>query len=224
MPKVAIIIDDIGYNRVVAEKLIKLGIPITFSILPYSPFGDNIAQKAKDAGIEIMLHLPLEPFEYPKVNPGKGAILSGMTDEEMIDKIEMNLLDVPYVKGVNNHMGSKTTSDEKSMDLIMSLILKKKLFFIDSRTTKHSVCVKVAKGLKVPFAKRDIFLDHFQDEENVGKQVDQLIIIAEKKGWAIGIGHPYGITLRTLEKKLISMKQKVQFVKASELTKILPPT
>ena len=217
LPKVAIIIDDIGFDKPIGLKLMDLGIPITLSILPYSPHGDSLIYKARERGIELMLHLPMEPFEYPKVNPGFGAILTGMDRETIVDKLEKSLIDVPYIKGVNNHMGSKLTSDEAIMNIVMGVILEKKLFFIDSRTSKYTVCEKVAKEIKIPFAKRDIFLDHSNDEESIGKQVDQLIKVAEKKGRAIGIGHPYNFTYNVLQKRIPLMKLRVQFVKASEL-------
>ena len=99
MPLVAIIIDDLGYDRKLAEKLKELDAAFTFSILPHSPFQDSIANLAKDRGLEIMLHLPMEPIEYPAVNPGPGTLLTSMTPDQLIHQLKENLKAVPYIKG-----------------------------------------------------------------------------------------------------------------------------
>lgn len=220
LPKVAIIIDDIGFDKKIAVKLIELGVPVTLSVLPLSPFGDSIAFKAKEKDIELMLHLPMEPYEYPRVKPGPGALLSTMSDYEILNLLSSNIDEVPYIKGVNNHMGSKLTSDEKIMGLVMAFIKERGLFFIDSRTSKNTVCSKVAKKTGISFEERDIFLDHLHDEENIEKQLGKLVDVAEKKGWAIGIGHPHLSTVNVLYRRVNSLKERVLFVKASEIMKI----
>lgn len=220
-PKVAIIIDDIGYDAVFADKLMALGIPITFSILPGSPHGVEIAKKAHEKGFEVMLHQPMEPLEYPKVNPGPGVILMKMGADQSIAVLEKNLKSIPHIRGVNNHMGSRLTRSEKHMNQIFTVLKRENLFFIDSLTASKSLGKASARLFKLPFASRDIFFDHVQTRAFVEKQTSELIRLSQKYGSAIGIGHPYSVTLEVLQKRIPKEKDTVDFVYASELVEIV---
>jgi len=219
-PAVSIIIDDIGYHRKLAEKLILLDNNLTFSILPYAPHRKRILRFAEKEGAETMLHLPMEPDEYPKADPGPGALLSTMSPDELIDQLEKHLAAVPSVKGVNNHMGSKMTTLSTKMYQIFSILKKRNLYFIDSRTSAESLCRPSARLLMLPFAQRDVFLDHVQEPEFVRKQLKKLIRIALMTGKAIGIGHPYQVTYQVLLDELPKLRKKVKLVPASEIVHI----
>jgi len=223
-PAVAIIIDDMGYNRIISEKFSQLNAALTFSVLPHSPYKTSIIKNASDHGIEIMLHLPMEPNEYPKVSPGPGALLASMSADELIDRLNRNLDDVPLAKGVNNHMGSGLTSSSFQMNQIFSILKKRDLFFIDSRTTKETVTWQSARLLQVPFSQRDIFLDHVQEQAFVEKQIRALIKAAQRHGEAVGIGHPYQVTLEVLAEMLPEIKKQVDIVPASEVVHLIPYT
>ena len=125
LPLVAIIIDDLGYDKKIAKKLSNLNAILTFSILPHSPFQKSIARLSRDKGFGIMLHLPMEPVEYPNINPGPGTLLTSMTPDELTRQLEKDLDAVPFIKGVNNHMGSKMTADSGQMYQIFSILKKK---------------------------------------------------------------------------------------------------
>ncbi len=218
-PKVAIIIDDLGYDRVIAEKFFKLEGVLTFSILPRSTFHRKIAEKAYAKGFETMLHLPMEPLEYPSVDPGLGTLLTSMTADQLIEQLNVNLDAVPHIKGVNNHMGSKMTTVSTQIYQIFSVLKKRSLFFIDSRTTKETLCKPSARLFKIQFAQRDIFLDNIQEAGAIRKQIDKLIRIANSHGEAIGIAHPYNVTYEVLRQELPRIGKKVKLVPASELVK-----
>lgn len=220
IPQVAIIIDDIGYDKKIALALFDLNPDITFSILPFSPFGKAIAEKLHQKGALLMLHLPMEPVQYPTVNPGPGAILSSMTPDELLTQLKKDIKDVPYIRGVNNHMGSMLTSQSDQMNQIFTILKKEKLFFIDSRTAPKSQGKASARLLKVRFAQRDVFLDNIQEYAYIKGQLRELVGLAEKHGSAIGIGHPYKATLDTLSRELPKLKDKVTIVRASRLTHI----
>ena len=220
IPKIAIIIDDIGYDKEVSLALCDLNSNITFSILPFAPFGKLISEKLYAKGSQIMLHLPMEPVEYPRINPGPGAILSMMSPDILLEQLRKNIKAVPYIAGVNNHMGSKLTSRSDQMNQIFTILKKENLFFVDSRTSAKSQCKQSARLLNIKFAQRDVFLDNFQNTEYIAGQLKKLIDLAEKHGSAIGIGHPYQATLETLSKELPKIKNKVEIVRASVLTAI----
>ena len=221
LPRVAIIIDDFGYDSVIARKFSELGVEITFSILPFSPQRNKIARIAHEKNFEIMLHLPLEPFEYPRVNPGPGVLLASMSPDSLIAQLKKDLDSVPYIRGVNNHMGSRVTTISTKMYQIFSILKKRDLFFIDSRTSRDSLCKPSARLLKIQFGERDVFLDHAVDPDSIRKQIRRLIRLAQHQGEAIGIGHPHKTTYRVLREELPAIKAKAQLVKASFIVGIM---
>ena len=221
LPKVAIIIDDIGYDHVLADKFIELGAVITLSVLPYSPFHTRIINDAKKKGIEIMLHLPMEPVEYPLVDPGKGALFTSMTADELITILNQDIDSLPCIKGVNNHMGSKMTTVSSRMNQIFSILKKRKLFFIDSRTTHETLCRSSARLLRLPFAKRDVFIDHIQEPAFIRKQIKQLVRIANRQGESVGIAHPHPETYKALSEMLPYLQKRVLLVPASKIVHIV---
>lgn len=220
MPRIAIIIDDIGYDKKIALALSDLNPDITFSILPFSPFGKVISEKLSAKGIQLMLHLPMEPIKYPDINPGPGALFFNMSPDVLIDQLRKDIKDIAHIVGVNNHMGSKLTSHSDQMNQIFTILKKENLFFIDSRTAAKSQCRASARLLRLKFAQRDVFLDNFQNTEYITGQLKKLVDLAKKHGSAIGIGHPYKATLETLSKELPKLKTKVKIVRASVLTAI----
>ena len=121
-PLVAIIIDDMGFDYGMASKFLKLKSPFAFSVLPHSPFQKKIASSAHEQGREVLLHLPMEPIEYPETDPGEGALLSTMTPDQLIGQLKRNLNVVPFVVGVNNHMGSKLTQDAARMRQVFTVL------------------------------------------------------------------------------------------------------
>lgn len=220
-PRVAIIIDDIGYDRGLARKFMAFKVPLTFSVLPDSPFGDTLVKEIKAHGLELMLHQPMEPQEYPSVNPGPGALLSSMTADELIAQLERNLDGLPGVRGVNNHMGSQLTTESSRMYQVFSVIKKRNLYFIDSRSTADTICRPSAHMFQVPFAERDIFLDHFQEAAFIRKQFRLLAKEARKHGQAVAIAHPHRLTVKIFKEMLPELQKQVQLVPASEIVHII---
>jgi hypothetical protein len=220
LPRVAIIIDDFGYDRALAEKFIELNAPFTFAILPHSPYQDAIAHLAHDRKLEVILHLPMEPVEYPEINPGPGALLSAMEPDELLRVLEKNLQAVPYIQGVNNHMGSRLTSKSEKMYQVFSTLKRYGLYFIDSRTTDESVCLPSARLFQVPFSQRDVFLDHHHDPAFIRRQLRELVRIAQRKGEAVGIAHPHLTTYDTLKEDLPALRRQVEIVPASQLVRL----
>ncbi|MBW2035942.1 MAG: divergent polysaccharide deacetylase family protein [Deltaproteobacteria bacterium] len=217
LPKVAILIDDMGYDKRMAAKFIKLDGKISFSVLPYSPFEESIATSLHETGHDVLLHLPMEPIGYPHVNPGDGALLCSMDTDKLSDQLRKDLERVPFVVGVNNHMGSRFTQDLAKMRQVFTILKKRNLFFIDSRTDPKSRCAEAAQVLQLRFAERNVFLDNVQEANAIRFQIKRLLSIANTKGCAIGIGHPHPITLQVLKEELPSIRKKVELVPVSEL-------
>jgi polysaccharide deacetylase 2 family uncharacterized protein YibQ len=216
-PRVAIIIDDVGHDRQIAEKFLDLDGVLTFAVLPKAAFTRTIIEAAHSRGFEIMLHLPMEPNEYPKADPGPGALFSQMDPDRLVVQLNENIEAIPYIKGVNNHMGSRLTALEAQMRQIFTVLKKRRLYFIDSRTTANTICRPSASLLKVPFAERDVFIDHVAEPNVIYKQIDLLVQRAQQNGQAVGIGHPHIITFDVLRARLSWLKKKVELVPASQI-------
>ncbi|MDD4362625.1 MAG: divergent polysaccharide deacetylase family protein [Atribacterota bacterium] len=218
-PKIAIIIDDLGYQVEIAERLLSLDYPVAFSILPYLPYSQVVFKMAKENDITILMHLPMEPHDS-NINPGKGAIYSNMTEEEIKNKLLANLNNLPGVDGVNNHMGSKVTENEKVMKVILQEIKNQNLFFVDSMTSPNSIGYALGKEMGVETAFRSVFLDNNQELDYIRKQFEILIDLALKYGSAIAIGHPYCNTVDILEEVTPLLYSKnIEVVKLTQLVK-----
>ena len=196
--RIAIIIDDFGQDSAMAKRFLALPVPITFSILPHQRHSAEILRLVRENHREAMLHMPMEPDEYPKIDPGRGALLVSMSEDAVKKSMNEALDSLPSVSGINNHMGSRFTQNEKGMRVVLSELNRHGLFFIDSETDPGSIAWPLAVKLHVPALRRDIFLDHDRDEKSVRARVDQLIRTAKSRGEALAIGHPYEVTLRVL--------------------------
>jgi polysaccharide deacetylase 2 family uncharacterized protein YibQ len=135
---IAIIIDDIGFDLRIVEELARIPAPIAFAVLPHTPHAAEAASFLHAAGKEILLHLPMEPRSYPEESPGSGALMVDMDERQIRKQVQENLAAVPYVSGVNNHMGSRFMGDEARLTMVMEELKKRGLYFVDSRTTPDS--------------------------------------------------------------------------------------
>jgi polysaccharide deacetylase 2 family uncharacterized protein YibQ len=192
--KIAVVIDDLGYENKKINKYFQLNIPVTFTILPDQRYSLRIAQMIKKTGHKYLLHLPMEPGGYPRVNPGEGAILTTMSDFEIEEKfynalnsISEDATLVPV--GVSNHMGSKFTSDLTKMKTLLQLIKNNNLFFFDSYTTAKSVGKEASGIVDLPYLKNNVFLDNVDTPEEIEKQFMRLLKIGKNRGYAVGLGH-----------------------------------
>jgi polysaccharide deacetylase 2 family uncharacterized protein YibQ len=216
-PKLAIIIDDLGYDPDMAFSFVKLEMPLSLSVLPSAPYTDLIVREASKKGCELILHLPMEPKHYPSVNPGPGALFLSMDEKEIVQMLEKDLRDIPHARGVNNHMGSSFTEDRDKMMIVLKELKKRNLFFVDSRTTSGTVGLKLARTLGVPAAKRSVFLDNDLEPKAIKIQMERLLSMARHSGSAIGIGHPHKETLEVLKDYCDGIKNEFQVVLVSAL-------
>ena len=220
-PKVVIIVDDIGMNKSPVDELLRIPAPVTIAVLPNLPYSQYAAQEAHKKGREVMLHLPMEPKEasgYTAVDAGEDALIVGLPKNEIRNRIERNLSSVPHIKGVNNHMGSKFMESGELLELVMEEIKGKDLFFIDSMTSNQSKGSQTASKYGVRSLERDIFLDDSSKGSSyVKSQLKELVRLSQKKGYAIGICHPYPGTVKALSEMLPQMQNEVEIASVSSL-------
>ena len=217
--KIAIVLDDFGYNANNLDVLYGINAPLTISVLPNLPYSKRIAEEAGAKNLEIMLHLPLEPRGERK-NIEKGTIMVDMPPKEVRAILTDALASVPGAKGVSNHMGSKATEDKDLMKVIFDELNRQHLYFMDNLTADDSVCIEVAAKSKIRIATRSVFLDNESDEGYIENQIRHTAEIAAKTGFAVGVGHDRPATVRVLAKVIPELKsENFQFVYLSEPVK-----
>jgi uncharacterized protein len=218
LARIAIVIDDFGQNIEIAKKFLLLPFPVAISILPYQPHSKEIAELAHQHGKEVLLHCPMEPAGYPKTDPGRGALLVSMSEDTIKQNIRNELDNSPYITGVNNHMGSRMTENADAMKAVLGEVGGRGLFFIDSCTTPGSKAYAIARELKIPSRKRDVFLDHNASPDAVRSQISRLIRKARIEGSALAIGHPRESTLKALQAAVEQFREQgIEVVRAKDL-------
>ena len=186
--KIAIVLDDAGYNYQSADIFYQSQLPLTFALIPDLPNSYEHYKKINNAGMDVILHIPMEP-EKGADFVEKQAILVSMSNQEITEKLKIFFNHYPNAIGMNNHMGSRAVKDFRVVNTILDFAKSRHVFWLDSKTTPASVSYKVAKEKNIKYMERDVFLDNENTEEYAEKAMIQLIKIAKKRGYAIGIGH-----------------------------------
>ncbi len=218
LPRMAIIIDDIGYRPLAADDLKGLGIKVTAAVIPNAPYAEGEAQSLRRFGIETIIHLPMESKNAEKNHLEDRLITADSTSAEISAFVRQAKTVIPWAQGANNHMGSLITSDRELSARVLKILREEKLFFIDSRTAPRSVAYDVAKGLHIKTFYRSVFLDDIQDYALTLEQIRRLVGMAKKTGKALGIGHPFATTLAALRDSASWLnRQNLSIVPASDL-------
>lgn len=204
---VAIVIDDLGENRKYSYESIELEAPMTMAFLPYSANVDEMARQAKENGHEVIIHMPMEPMNSD-LDVGSIALKVGQSPEVFSEMLDKAFAAMDGYAGINNHMGSRLTQDQNSMNQLMLRLKREGLLFLDSRTISGSVASETAHKYGVPYAVRDVFLDHDPSEEGVRKSLELLVREAKKYGHAIAIGHPKEATVTVLREWVKTLPEK----------------
>ncbi|MBW5445141.1 divergent polysaccharide deacetylase family protein [Cohnella sp. CFH 77786] len=217
---IAVVIDDFGNGMKGTEEMLKLPVKVTVAVMPFLPTTRKDAETAHAMGHDVLIHLPMEPLRGKASWLGPGAILTRLSDEEIRRRVEAAIADVPYAVGMNNHMGSKATSDERVMRIVLQVCKEKGLFFLDSRTSWRTVIPKVARELGVPLLQNDVFLDDVYTRRHVSRQLSVLRKELKKRNTCVVIGHvgpPGLITSGELKNAIPALQSEATFVRLSEL-------
>lgn len=220
--RLAIIIDDIGFNELGSMELKSLGIPVTAAVIPHAPYAYDEARQLNMYGIEQIIHLPMQSTNRElKADPSR-FIIKGADLSSIRRLVQRSRTLVPYARGVNNHMGSLITGDRQTMGRVLSVLREEGLFFVDSRTTSSTVAYRMARDMKVPVTQRDAFLEDIQNDNvtfnYTRKQVLKVAELARRKGHAVAIGHPYPTTIKAIRAAVGEVRAMgVRFVPVSRL-------
>ena len=213
----SIIIDDLGNNLQYGQDIIKIPGAITIAVLPKTLYSERLAKLANKHNKEVMLHLPMQAITHHQLSPG--TLDLHMTQDEFKKQLTINLNSIPFVRGINNHMGSLLTQHPGHMTWLMDTLSQRgDLYFVDSRTTDKTVAEKIAVEYNIPNLSRDFFLDSDDDEATLHKQFDRFINMVNKRGYALAIAHPYPRTIKFLRQNLKRLNQQgIRLVPASHL-------
>jgi len=215
---IALIIDDFGdrWNSFI-ERFFELGADITVSVIPGQKMSREVARRVMERRFELILHLPMEPLDQ-SIRSDDFMIMQGMSGRRIRDILQRSLDGVPGVLGINNHMGSRTTSDQETMERFLAEVKALNLFFVDSRTTASSLGYTLAQTMGVPSIQRDVFIDVNNDEESIRRSLWELARLSGTRGYAVGIGHCRRKTLAVLEEEVSKIQARgYRFVPVSRL-------
>ncbi|RAP78027.1 divergent polysaccharide deacetylase family protein [Paenibacillus montanisoli] len=221
--QVAIVIDDFGNGMTGTPEMMELPVRFTVAVMPFMPTTKQDAELAFKRGDDVIVHMPMEPVKGKPEWLGPGAITTSMSDDEIRKRVEAAIADVPHAVGMNNHMGSKATSDERVMRAVLSVVKEHGMFFLDSRTSYRTVLPKVTKELGVPLLSNQVFLDDVYTTKHISKQVGVMRKYLEDNDSCVIIGHvgpPGKLTAAVLKDAIPRLQATTSFVKLSEM--VLP--
>ncbi len=202
--QLALVIDDLGRSIEDVEALEQLGVPLSYSVLPFEAKTREVVARLRGDGREVLCHLPMQPANGR--DPGPGALREAMDLDALAAATQRALAQVPGAVGANNHMGSELTTDRAAMGTVLDVLQRHGLFFVDSRTSAGSVGFTLARSLGLPSAERDVFLDDDPDPVAIRREVARFLARSRERGAAIAIAHPRPSTLEVLREEVPKAK------------------
>jgi polysaccharide deacetylase 2 family uncharacterized protein YibQ len=209
-----LIIDDLGQTPSRDSRALALPGPVTLAIMPDTPHAAEFARQAHDAGKTVIIHMPMDPATGPF------AWHPDLPDAELQKRLDAAFKAVPFASGMNNHEGSRMTSQPAAMAMLMGRLQQRGMFFLDSRTSAKTVAAAKAQDIGLPSLSRDVFLDDVRTPQAITAQLQTAIKFAHKHGTVVMIGHPYPQTLDVLERELPKLaSQGVKWIAIKDMVK-----
>ena len=194
----AIVIDDMGYDRSLADAVIALPFPLTVSVLPHLPISSEVAEEAHSRGDEVLLQLPMEPFDYPDNDPGPQTLLTTLDPEQNLDRMYWQLSRIQGYAGIANFMGGRFVVTDAVMQPIISEAAKRGLGYFDDGSAPRSVAPSLAAGQAMPFAKADSTIDAVPTSVEIDRALAKLETLAKDRGIAIGVASALPISIERI--------------------------
>lgn len=197
-PRMAILVDDIGYRKDRLTRLLALPIALSFAVIPGTPHDQASAAMIVGRGRDLLVHMPMEPEGYPRVNPGPCALLTSMSSRELTAILDRCAGRLPKAIGMNNHMGSAFTTSLSRMSRVATWLKSHGMFFVDSLTIPDTVGGKAMAAVGVPWIQRDIFADNDRNVDAINRQLEKAKKMALRKGKVLLLCHPHEVTIKVL--------------------------
>ena len=208
-PRLAIVIEDLGLNKERTEAAInRLPPEVTLAFSAYAENLQNWTDEARATGHEVLLGLPMEPVSYPQDDPGPDALLTTLSPQQNVERLQHVMGRVTGYVGLINAMGSKFTASTTALTPVMEDISHRGLVFVDSSATRLSVAAKIARGLDVPRAINNRYVDNDITADAIDAQLKELENVAQGYGAAVGIARSYPISIERLEAWIPTLKDK----------------
>jgi polysaccharide deacetylase 2 family uncharacterized protein YibQ len=221
---VAIVIDDFGNGMTGTSEMMALQIPFTAAVMPFLPTTKRDAEWAHRLGHNVIVHLPMEPLRGKRSWLGPGAITTNLSTAEIRSRVNAAIDAVPFAVGINNHMGSKATADQRVMQVVLEVCHQRGLFFLDSRTNHQSVVGKLSEQIGVKSMNNQIFLDEQYTTQHIMKQISRISIYLAKHDECIVIGHvgpPGKKTAEALKQAKAQFAKNIEFVSLQQMIAII---
>jgi polysaccharide deacetylase 2 family uncharacterized protein YibQ len=216
--KIAIVLDDWGYNLRNRDFITDNDLSFTLSVLPFKAFSTEVARLAHSKNKDVIVHMPMEPHNKDDYGLEEKTLLTTMDRDTVLKILDQAFESVPYARGISNHMGSLATENTRLMRIILDHLKKREMFFLDSLVTPRSVCRKLAQSLRLRYARRNVFIDNESDRAYIRAQLVKLAVMAKSKGVAVGIGHDRVNTIAVLKEAIPELEsQGYEFVNLSEV-------
>lgn len=206
-PMIAVIMDDVGVNQPRSREAVRLPGPLTMAVIPYGRHLKKYVAEARRNGHEIMVHVPMEPLD-PGADPGPNALLTSLGPDELLRRLRWDLDRFDGYVGISNHMGSRFTTWDEGMRLVMREMHRRGLLFVDSWTHNRSLGMPMSRRYRVPNAARDVFIDHDITEAAIRRRLAKLERIARRRGYAVGIAHPHALSMQILREWIASVQSR----------------
>ena len=219
-PRIAVIVDDLGSRRDVFDLVRELGRPVAVGVLPDLPLSGWIGAEAARVGLEVLLDLPMEPYRYPELDPGPGALTMAMPPRELSQRVEQHLAALPAAIGAKNHMGSRMTEDRARIRAALEPLAARRLLFVDALTSNHSVAYEEARALGMRVGRRQVVVDAAGGEAGERARLEESARLATERGEAIVLAHGHPLTLRLLKEYVPKWEAAgIRLVPVSQLTR-----
>ncbi|USB32202.1 divergent polysaccharide deacetylase family protein [Paenibacillus sp. YPG26] len=220
--KLAVIIDDLGNKMEGTDEILSMPVKLTVAVMPFLQTTQQDAKRAHERGYDVLVHLPMEPKQGKPEWLGPGAVLAKLPNEEVRKRVEAAIDNVPYAVGINNHMGSKVTADERIMSIVLDICKERGLFFVDSKTNHQSVVGKLCEQKGLPQVYNHIFLDDVATDDHISRQIGKVSKWLKNHESCVTIGHVGSGGKRTasvLRHSIHMLKQEAEFVGVSDLAR-----
>ncbi len=209
LPRIALVVGGLGIsNQTTQDAVSKLPGPVSLAFAPYGPDLEARTAKARESGHEILLHLPLEPFDYPENDPGPQTLLSTLPAEQNIERLHWSMSRFTGYIGLLTYMGGKFTASDTALQPVMQEMTRRGLLFVDEGGNVRSLAAQVAGQAKAPFVRGDVVIDRLATGAEIDKALQQLEAQARDQGFAIGVGSALPITIERIARWAPQLEKK----------------
>jgi polysaccharide deacetylase 2 family uncharacterized protein YibQ len=198
-PRVAIIVSGLGVSANVTQlAMSKLPTSVTLGFGPYGSGIDRTVMRARDRGHEVLLQVPMEPFDYPDNDPEPQTLLVSLSAEQNIDRLHRLMSRFQGYVGISNFMGARFTASEAALTPVMNESAKRGLIYVDDGAVQRSLAGQIASATNMPFAKADITIDSVPTPANVDRALARLEAMARERGIAVGVANALPISIERI--------------------------